>query len=246
LKKGTPFMAPRPIYYDTETTGLKHEKDRIIEIAFYDPVKDQSFVSFVNPEMPVPEESVKICGITTDMVKDAPTFKELIDEMEAFCSRDCILIAHNNDTFDVHFLKSEYARAKRAMPEYLFIDSLKWARKYRPDLPKHNLQYLREVYKIEENQAHRALDDVIVLHQIFSQMIDDLPINKVHSLIYQTTKTSLRVMPFGKHKGTPLHKLPNHYVDWLKQSGALDKPENEELKKAIDAAVKSEPALSAQ
>ena len=65
------------------------------------------------------------------------------------------------------------------MPDWKFIDSLKWSRKYRTDLPRHNLQYLREVYQIPANQAHRALDDVFVLQQIFSKMILDLPLPKI-------------------------------------------------------------------
>ena len=40
-------------------------------------------------------------------------------------------------------------------------------------------------------------------------------------------------MPFGKHRGTPLKKVPKSYLSWLAKSGALDKDENQELKKAL-------------
>lgn len=36
-------MKKRPIYYDTETTGINAQKDRIVEIAAYDPTEDCSF-----------------------------------------------------------------------------------------------------------------------------------------------------------------------------------------------------------
>lgn len=228
----------RPIYYDTETTGLKAERDRIIEIAFYDPQRKKEFVSFIDPEMSIPQESTKITGITDEMVKNAPKFKDIIPDLIAFLEEPCVLIAHNNDAFDIFFLKEEFKRAQSTLPNYKFLDTLKWAKKYRPDLPKHSLQYLREVYKIQENNAHRALDDVIVLEQVFSKMIDNLPIETVWNLLYlKPVEKAFTNMPFGKHKGTPISKLPKNYVEWLKQSGALDKPENTELKKAIEEAV---------
>ena len=39
----------RPIYYDTETTGVNAKQDRIIEIAAYDPEQDRTFESLINP-----------------------------------------------------------------------------------------------------------------------------------------------------------------------------------------------------
>lgn len=222
-------MGRRPIYYDTETTGVKAGRDRIIEIAAYDPVEDREFVSFVNPQMAIPDESTQITGITDDMVKDAPTYDEVGKQFYEFCQGETVLIAHNNDGFDIHFLTQEAKRVEIAPPDFPFIDSLKWARKYRPDLPRHSLQYLREVYNIEKNNAHRALDDVIILFKVFSQMIDDLTMEQIYTLLYNQDKT-IKQMPFGKHRGVPLKKLPKHYVKWLAQSGALEKPENEDLR----------------
>ena len=226
-------MAKRLIYYDTETTGVKAEKDRIIEIAAYDPLQDKSFVSFVNPGMPIPAESTAICGITDEMVKDALTFKEVGAEFFNFCGKDSILVAHNNDSFDVHFLRHECLRSGLEFPTYQYIDTLKWARKYRPDLPRHSLQYLREVFGIEKNTAHRALDDVRMLHTIFSIMIDNLSVEEILSCL-ENKPSQILQMPFGKHRGTPLSKLPKGYLSWLGQSGALDKKENESLKESLE------------
>jgi len=98
-------------------------------------------------------------------------------------------------------------------------------------LPRHSLQSLREVYKIEANQAHRALDDVIVLHKVFSLMIDDLDLSTVMSLLNQ--KQELTRMPFGKHSGKNLAEVPRDYVEWLDKSGALEKKENEALREVF-------------
>jgi len=40
-------------------------------------------------------------------------------------------------------------------------------------------------------------------------------------------------MPFGKHKGTPLDKLPPHYVAWLFASESLNNFENRDLKENL-------------
>jgi DNA polymerase-3 subunit epsilon len=94
------------------------------------------------------------------------------------------------------------------------------------------LQALREVYGIESNQAHRALDDVIVLYQVFSKMIGDLSMSQILSLLSQ--KSELTRMPFGKHAGKLLTEIPKEYAKWLEREGALDKKENTELKETFE------------
>jgi len=222
----------RPIYYDTETTGIRSESDRITELGAYDPVNDKYFNELINPGIPIPEESSRITGITDETVKDAASLAVVGPKFLEFCSGDVVLIAHNNDSFDKHFLINEFKRHNLLLPDFRYIDTLKWSRKYRPDLPRHALQYLREVYGVSANNAHRALDDVMVMYEIFSQMIGDLPIEKVYELLNQKGKP-LHQMPFGKHKGSPLAKVPKSYLTWLASSGALEKPGNEELKSSL-------------
>lgn len=221
-------MTLRPIFYDTETTGIKAEKDCIIEIAAYDPVLNLTYESFVNPGRPIPPDATAIHHITDEMVSSAPDFAQVGSEFIDFCSGDVVLIAHNNDGFDVHFLRHEFKRHDLTMPSWKFLDSLKWARRYRSDLPRHTLQFLREVYDIPANNAHRALEDVKVLHQVFSLMTDDLEITEIYQLLNQPRQ--LQHMPFGKHQGVPLSKIPKSYVEWLATSGAFDKEDNLPLK----------------
>lgn len=223
----------RPIFYDTETTGIKPSQDRVIELAAYDPENDKTFETLINPGCSIPKEATAIHKITDEMVAKSPSFGEIVDDFIAFCDGDSVLIAHNNDAFDIHFLKSEFDRASHPFPDWKFFDSLKWARRFRPDLPRHALQFLREVFGISENQAHRALDDVKVLHQVVSLMLDDLSIDEAMTLLSE--KKLIQRMPFGKHSGEPLKKVPKNYLRWLADSGALDKPQNEELKESLMA-----------
>jgi len=225
-------MPLRPIYYDTETTGIRTEQDRIIELAAFDPVRQATFCKLINPGCPIPPEASAIHNITDAMVADAQTFKEVSEEFIVFCGTDAVLIAHNNDAFDRPFIEAEFKRAGVALPSFRYIDSLKWSRKYRSDLPRHSLQFLREVFGIPPNQAHRALDDVKILQQIFSTMIDDLSMETVLELLSQ--QSALIRMPFGKHQGKPLSAVPADYVRWLASSGAFDKTDNLQLKESFE------------
>ena len=221
-------MALRPIFYDTETTGIRTDKDRIVEIAAFDPVLNRTFERLINPGISIPKEASAIHHITDEMVKEAPPFSVVGAEFTQFCEGDIVLIAHNNDTFDMPLLRSEFQRHQIEMPRPKFLDSLKWARRYRSDLPRHTLQSLREIYGIPANNAHRALDDVIVLHQVFMFMVYDLAFEDIFNLLNKPK--DLQHMPFGKYQGTPLQKVPGDYIRWLHGSGSLDKPENQELR----------------
>lgn len=222
----------RPIYYDTETTGTRPDKDRIIELAAFDPIENRTFCQLINPGIPIPQEASTIHHITNEMVADAPSFREVATAFINFCPQTTVLIAHNNDAFDKLFLESECNRAGLSLPAFQYIDTLKWARKYRNDLPRHTLQSLREVYGFPANQAHRALDDVIILHQVFSAMIDDLSMQQVIELLARPQV--LTRMPFGKHQGKLLTEVPKDYVAWLASSGAFDKADNKELRENFE------------
>ena len=182
-------MALRAIIYDTETTGTNPYGDRIIELAAYDVERKTSFETLINPKMPIPPESTQISKITDAMVKDARCFDEVIDEFCSFCEGEVMLVAHNNDAFDLLFLQQEFGRNKRTLPDHwLFFDTLKWARRYRNDLPRHSLQFLRQSYNIPPNQAHRALNDVMVLYEVYKHLVDDLTCEQMLDLLSKRTQ----------------------------------------------------------
>ncbi len=225
-------MPLRPIFYDTETTGVKAERDYIIELAAYDPELDKTFEQLINPGCPIPSEATAIHHISDEMVKDSPSFGDVANDFVNFCEGETVLIAHNNDGFDVHFLRKEFSRNDLTMPSWKFFDTLKWARRYRPDIPRHSLQFLREIYGIPANNAHRALDDVIVLHKVFEHMTDDLSMDEIYQLMNKPKQ--IQHMPFGKHQGQPLSRVPKNYIKWLQENGALDKEENQQLRESFE------------
>lgn len=159
--------------FDTETTGLKHFEDRIIEIGWarYDhEAREWTKTShLVNPGIPISEESVEITGITDEMVADAPTFAELACEVADELS-NCLLIAHNRG-FDVAFLQKEMQRAgvRYAAPPTLC--GLELAKKTRAGQGRSNkVETLAGVFGLEVDDLHRAGDDAKAAGQIFLRL----------------------------------------------------------------------------
>lgn len=102
---------------DIEATGLSITSDRIVEIAILKIDSSGNEVSFckrVNPEMEIPQEVIDIHGITNDDVKDAPTFKDILPELEAFIA-DADFAGYNSNKFDLPILAEEMLRAGSAM-----------------------------------------------------------------------------------------------------------------------------------
>ncbi len=104
----------RPIVFiDLETTGVSLSADRIVEIAMVKIMPEESRQvkrKLLNPEMPIPKEASDIHGITDDMVKDAPTFKQAANEIKMFIE-NCDLGGYNSNRFDIPILMEEFLRS---------------------------------------------------------------------------------------------------------------------------------------
>lgn len=103
----------RPVaFFDLETTGVSLSNDRIVEIAIIKLMPDGSRVNkrkLLNPERPIPAESTAIHGITNEMVKDAPTFKQVSNEIKQFLE-NCDIGGYNSNRFDIPMLIEEFLR----------------------------------------------------------------------------------------------------------------------------------------
>jgi DNA polymerase III subunit epsilon len=97
---------------DLETTGINLGTDRIVEIAIVKIMPDEKKIvkrKLINPEMPIPTASTAIHGITDEMVKDAPTFKQVANELKQFLD-NCDLAGYNSNRFDIPMLAEEFLR----------------------------------------------------------------------------------------------------------------------------------------
>jgi DNA polymerase-3 subunit epsilon len=101
------------VILDLETTGINLGSDRIIEIALLKIAPDQTKQvkrKLINPEMPIPPQSSEVHGITDEMVKGAPTFKQAANEIKQFIDQ-CDLGGYNSNRFDIPILAEEFLRA---------------------------------------------------------------------------------------------------------------------------------------
>lgn len=101
-------------FIDLETTGVNLGTDRIIEIAIIKLLPDGSRTSkrkLINPGMPIPAASSEVHGITDAMVKEAPSFGQVAQELKQMLD-GCDLGGYNSNRFDIPLLVEEFLRAK--------------------------------------------------------------------------------------------------------------------------------------
>lgn len=158
---------------DLETTGISYLTEKITEIGIIK-IKNgeiiDTFETFVNPEKHIPEKVQEITHITDDMVKDSPTIDKILPKMIEFIG-DSVVVTHNTD-FDVSYLKYNYEQYGYKFNN-TYLDTLRLAKAMYPEFKRYKLGLIAERLGIEVEVAHRALDDVKTLVQVFNKMIEN-------------------------------------------------------------------------
>ncbi|MFZ5989840.1 MAG: PolC-type DNA polymerase III [Bacillota bacterium] len=162
------------VVFDIETTGLDPDKDRITEIGAVK-IREgrvvETFSSFVNPQMPIPDFIVKLTGITDDMVENAPTIEPVLLDFLEFIKDDA-LVAHNA-SFDMGFIRHN-ARLIGKKIHNPVIDTLELSRRMFPELGKHKLNVVAKHLNVKLENHHRALDDAKACGDIFIKCLEIL------------------------------------------------------------------------
>ncbi len=165
----------RSVLFDTETTGLDPMTgDRVIEVAALELIGDlptgKHFHSLFHPDRDIPDEVVRIHGISLEHVRDAPRFEEKVEALLEFLG-DGPLIAHNAP-FDFGFLNAEFSRVSRApLGSDRMIDTLALARQRFPGMPN-SLDALCRRFGIDlsERTTHNALLDCRLLAEVYVEL----------------------------------------------------------------------------
>ncbi|HYA28294.1 MAG TPA: exonuclease domain-containing protein, partial [Acidobacteriota bacterium] len=155
---------------DVETTGATPSHDRVTEIGILRVEKGciiDEWSSLVNPETRIPPAIETLTGITNAMVAQAPTFRELADEILARL-QGRLLVAHNA-RFDYGFIKNELCRLGVEFTPKLLC-TVRLSRKLYPGYSHHNLDAIIERYGLNCAARHRALGDVRILWQFLQKI----------------------------------------------------------------------------
>ncbi|MEO6538999.1 MAG: 3'-5' exonuclease [Ferruginibacter sp.] len=226
----------RPIaFIDLETTGVNLSTDRIVEIAIVKILPDNSRLvkrKLLNPQIPIPKSSSDIHGITDEMVKDAPTFKQSGNEIKQFLENSD-LGGYNSNRFDIPMLMEEFLRAEMEvdLSDRRMIDVQHIFYSMEP-------RTLSAAYKFfcakELENAHSAEIDINATIEVLEAQVKKyeqlgLSIDSILSVIgedkivdyarrFSFDDKGVEVFNFGKYKGKSvcdiLRNEPQYY-DWM-------------------------------
>ncbi|MDR0791991.1 MAG: 3'-5' exonuclease [Chitinophagaceae bacterium] len=225
----------RPLaFIDLETTGINITADRIVEIAIVKILpsgEKQVKRKLINPQMPIPKGASDVHGITDDMIKDAPTFTQLANELKQFVD-NCDIAGYNSNKFDIPMLIEEFARAgldfSIAGKKMLDVQKIFHLMEQRT---------LTAAYKFYCNKslddAHSAEADATATWEVLEAQIQRYPQigNTVESITKFTgeedfvdlarrfiKQNGIEIFNFGKFKGKPVAevlKQEPQYYDWM-------------------------------
>lgn len=226
----------RPIiFFDLETTGVNHAKDRIVEMALVKINPDgtrETYVKRINPGIPIPAETTAIHGITDEDVKDAPPFKQIAHGLYEWM-KGCDLGGYNSARFDLPVLAEEFLRAG------INVD---FADRRMVDVQqiffKMEQRTLSAAYKFYCNKplenAHSAEADILATIEVLEAQMDryeELPkeVDQLHQYVNAgescvdfarslVLKDGKVVFNFGKYKHRSVEEIFNkepQYYDWM-------------------------------
>jgi DNA polymerase III subunit epsilon len=167
----------RQIFLDTETTGLDPLKgDRIVELGCIEmdgrKLTGRHLHLYFNPERSVPEEAIRVHGLTDEFLADKPRFADQLSDIEAFLSGAEIII--HNAAFDVGFLNAEFRRLGAGPVSSLVgkvTDTLLMAREAYPG-KSNSLDALCRRLEVDNShrEFHGALLDAGLLAEVYVRM----------------------------------------------------------------------------
>lgn len=223
--------------FDLETTGLNISKDRIVQIAIlkiYPSGKKEELNLLINPEMNISDSNSAIHGVTNEMVKDSPTFKDAGSEIVAFIGTSD-LAGYNSNKFDIPVLAEEFLRV-----DIEFDLSTKDCVDIQNIFHKMEQRTLVAAYKFycskELTNAHDAMADTVATWEVFEKQLEqydnlkpkidflaDFSRNSVHKNIDFAGRLAINenneaIYNFGKHKGKTIKEIsvsePGYY-GWM-------------------------------
>lgn len=171
--------------FDTETTGLSpSEGDEIIQIGATRIVnrrllRHECMDQLVDPRRLLSRESIRVHGITPDLLAGQPTIETVLPAFHAFCA-DTVLVAHNA-AFDMRFLQLKEAALGLRFDQPV-LDTLLLSAVLHPNQESHRLEAIAERLGVSVVGRHTALGDAMVTGEVFLKMLPLLAAMGIHTL----------------------------------------------------------------
>jgi DNA polymerase-3 subunit epsilon len=219
---------------DLETTGVNLGSDRIVEIAIVKIMPDEKRSvkqKRVNPEIPIPQASVDMHGITNEMVKDEPAFRQIANEIKQFLD-NCDLAGYNSNRFDIPLLVEEFLRVgmELDMKGRKLVD----VQRIFHSMEQRTLGAAYRFYCHKElNGAHGAQVDAEATWEVLLAQMERYPqlgtdLDSINKCLGEdpivdfarrfTLDNGVEIFNFGKHKGRPVAdvlRAEPQYYDWM-------------------------------
>jgi DNA polymerase III epsilon subunit-like protein len=208
--RGETLRAPYAVV-DVETTGFSPKSgDRVVEIAVarldeYGRIEDE-YATLLNPGRDT--GPVFVHGISTEAVRDAPTFQEIAGEVLARLD-GAIVVAHNA-VFEERFLAAEFRRIGVRPPVAPALCSL-WLAQRTLRTPNHKLATLARWAGLSTVDGHSALGDVRSVAALLPLMLEQ----HGEPLRYACGLSRMPVLPRGRRPKTRAAELRKGTEGWM-------------------------------
>jgi DNA polymerase-3 subunit alpha (Gram-positive type) len=176
-KEVAPYLKGKTfVVFDLETTGTAIGVDKIIEIAAFkivDGIIKESFGSFINPGVPIPERITKLTSITDEDVANAPKIEDVLPDFQKFADGS-ILVGHNIAGFDIPILNNA-GEPLHIRFNHPYEDTWPLSKTYLKGLKNNKLGTVAEYFGIVNEHAHRADADTLANAKIFLKLAEFMP-----------------------------------------------------------------------
>ncbi len=186
LEPNAPALGCSYVVIDLETTGLDPLRDRVVSVGAVRVRQGRvclgdRFHELINPGRDVSPDSVKVHGITPQMLAGARHALEAFDDFLVYLGRD-ILVAHYA-SFDLRFI-NRTMRARYGFPlQNLVLDTLRLCENVvfpsdpygiNSDKKRCGLDALAGRFGLPQPERHTALGDALTTAMILQRMLNDL------------------------------------------------------------------------
>lgn len=237
------------LFFDLETTGFSSDQNQMLEIGAVimknfpsmNPEDIVEFSAYIHAPM-VPEDITMLTGITKDMLVGAELEHVVAKQFSDFIKMNQveIVVGHNATQFDIPFAEGrgvDFGNYREV------FDTLTYAQKLMPYLKSHKLADVNMELGFPEFEAHRAIEDVHVTIQIYSELSKvtaDPTFDKLASLEEErkaiNERISKTIARIRVESGLEEGEYPTEHVTRLASNGVVVAISPPTVKKTFDTA----------